>query len=112
MNCTKELTLTGYQIRYADLREPKPRTIHDEVCVLDRDSLDALGQLRLSVADFIAARYERGGYHVISLERIAPRRVAKLDLHQIWNELGPTDLSLVSAEDSQTQTITEDANHD
>ena len=29
MNCTKEITITGYAVKYADLREPKPRTIHE-----------------------------------------------------------------------------------
>jgi len=40
----------------------------------------------LNVADFITARYERGGYHVISVERISARRTVAVDLHQLWEQ--------------------------
>ena len=89
MNCTKKITITGYRVRYADLREPKPRTIHEEVYPLDKDALAALNLLGLDVADFITARYERGGYHVTSVERIAPKRIVSVDLRQLWNEAEP-----------------------
>ena len=85
MNCTKKITITGYLVKYADLREPKPRTIHEEVYTLDKDGADALGLMGLNVADYITARYERGGYHVTGVERIAPKRVLSLDLCQLWN---------------------------
>lgn len=78
MNRTKKITITGYLVRYADLREPKPRTIHEEVYPLDSAAVDALGLLGLNVADFITSRYERGGYHVTSVERITPKRVAAI----------------------------------
>lgn len=35
MNCTKRITLTGYTVRYADLREPKPRKLREEVYTMD-----------------------------------------------------------------------------
>lgn len=89
MNCTKKITITGYRVRYADLREPKPRAIHEEVYPLDKDALAALNLLGLDVADFITARYERGGYHVTSVERIAPKRIVSVDLRQLWNEAEP-----------------------
>lgn len=89
MNCTKKITITGYLVRYADLREPKPRTIHEEVYTLGKDGLDALGLLGLNVADFITTRYERGGYHVTSMERIAPKRVAEIDLCRLWEQTAP-----------------------
>ena len=89
MNCTKKITLTGYLVKYADLREPKPRTIHDDVYTLDKDGVDALALMGLNVADFITARYERGGYHVTSVERITPKRVIMLDLCQLWTEAAP-----------------------
>lgn len=89
MNCTKKITITGYRVRYADLREPKPRAIHEEVYALDKDALAALNLLGLDVADFITARYERGGYHVVSVERIAPKRIISVDLRQLWNEAEP-----------------------
>lgn len=86
MNCTKKITITGYRVRYADLREPKPRTVHEEVYPLDKDALAALNLLGLDVADFITARYERGGYHVASVERISPKRIVSVDLRQLWDE--------------------------
>lgn len=89
MTCTKKIAITGYLVRYADLREPKPRTIHEEVYPMDKDGLEALGLLGLNVADFITARYERGGYHVTSVERISPKRVAEIDLRQLWNQAEP-----------------------
>lgn len=89
MTCTKRITLTGYLVKYADLREPKPRTIHEEVYTLDKAGIEALGLLGLNAVDFITARYERGGYHVTSVERIAPRRVAVIDLCQLWEQLAP-----------------------
>ncbi len=84
MNCTKRITLTGYKVTCADLREPKPRKLREEVYVIDKEMLDALGLLRLGVTDMIAARYERGGYHVASVERIPARRLVNLDLSQLW----------------------------
>lgn len=89
MICTKRITITGYLVHYADLREPKPRTIHDSVYVMDKDALAALGLMGLNVADFITARYERGGYHVTSVERISAKRVAEIDLCQLWEQLAP-----------------------
>lgn len=86
MKCRKQLVLTGYLVKYADLREPKPRTIHEEVYTLDKDGVDALALMGLNVADFITARYEHGGYHVTSVERITPKRVIMLDLCQLWAE--------------------------
>lgn len=84
MNCTKNLIITGYTVKYADLREPKPRTAHTDVFTLEKAELDALGLVGMNVADFIAARYARGGYNVISVERIPARRLAFVDLHQLW----------------------------
>lgn len=84
MNCTKKITIIGYTVKYADLREPKPRAIHEEVYTMDKDYVDALGLLGLNVADFITAQYKRGGYHVTSVERITPKQVAGIDLNLLW----------------------------
>lgn len=89
MTCTKRITITGYLVRYADLREPKPRTIHEDVYTIDKDGMEALALMGLNVADFITARYERGGYHVTSVERINTKRVAEIDLCQLWNQAEP-----------------------
>lgn len=84
MTCTKQITLTGYRVRYADLRQPKPRPILEDVQVLDRDALTALGLLGMNPADFIEDRFTRGGFHVISVERL-PKRAAAVDLLALWD---------------------------
>lgn len=90
MNCTKQISMTGYLVRYVDLREPKPRTVHESVYVMDKDALAAMGLMGLNVADFITARYERGGYHVISVERIQQKRTAEINLLKVWQCAAPT----------------------
>ena len=89
MNCTKQISMTGYLVRHVDLREPKPRTVHEGLYVMDKDALAALGLLGLNVADFITARYERGGYHVIGIAPAKPKRVAEIDLCQLWEQSAP-----------------------
>ena len=89
MTCTKQISMTGYLVRYVDLREAKPRAAHEDVYVLDKDALAALGLLGLNVADFITARYERGGYHVISVERIQQKRTAEINLLKVWQNASP-----------------------
>lgn len=89
MNCIKNLIITGYTVKYTDLREPKPRTAHTEVFTLEKAELDALGLVGMNVADFITARYARCGYHVISVERIPARRLAFVDLYQLWAAAEP-----------------------
>ena len=89
MTCTKQISMTGYLVRYVDLREPKPRTTHEDVYVLDKDALAALGLMGLNVLDFITARYERGGYHVIGIAPAKPKRVAEIDLRQLWEQSAP-----------------------
>ena len=90
MTCTKQISMTGYLVRYVDLREPKPRTVHESVYVMDKDALAAMGLMGLNVADFITARYERGGYHVISVERIQQKRTAEINLLKVWQCAAPT----------------------
>ena len=89
MTCTKQISITGYLVRYVDLREPKPHSTHEDVYVLDKDALAALGLMGLNVLDFITARYERGGYHVIGIAPAKPKRVAEIDLRQLWEQSAP-----------------------
>ena len=86
MTCTKQISMTGYLVRYVDLREPKPRTIHESVYVMEKDALAALGLMGLNVLDFITTRYERGGYHVIGIAPAKPKQVAEIDLRQLWEQ--------------------------
>lgn len=86
MTCMKQISMTGFLVRYVDLREPKPRAIHESVYVMEKDALAALGLMGLNVLDFITARYERGGYHVIGIAPAKPKRVAEIDLRQLWEQ--------------------------
>ena len=89
MTCTKLITMTAFLVRYVDLREAKPRSTHEDVYILDKDALAALETLRMNVADFIIARYERGGYHVISVELIHQKRTAEINLLKFWQNASP-----------------------
>ncbi len=89
MNYTKYLTITGYTVKFVDLREPKPRAIQEEVYTLDREALEALAMVGVNVADFIEERYARGGYHVNSVERIPARRMVPVNLGKLWDAAAP-----------------------
>lgn len=84
MKIGKQVTMTGYRVQFVDLREPKPRPVKEDVCVLDAAQLDALGLLGQNPVAEIEHRYERGGFHVIAVEKIG-KRVACLDLEQLWS---------------------------
>lgn len=88
MECKKRLVLTGYRVRYLDLREPKPRTPKETVHVMDRQWLDALGLTGQNVIGNIQQQYERAGYKVFAVEPIKPKRVAEVDLCQLWEQAG------------------------
>ena len=90
MTCTKRITITGSLVRYVDLRESKPRTIHESVYVIEKDALSVLGLLGLNVLDYITTNYERGGYHVIGIAPAKPKRVAEIDLCQLWEQSAPS----------------------
>lgn len=89
MKCRKQLVLVGYRVQFVDLREPKPRTHQEQIHVADRQWLDAMGLIGHNVADAIKSQYEKGGYKVFSVQPIKPKRVAEIDLRQLWNEAEP-----------------------
>ena len=78
------MVLTGYSVKYVDMREAKPRTVHTEIFVLDACTIGALARTGQAVPDFIRRRYEMGGYHVCTVERESARRQAALDLQALW----------------------------
>lgn len=86
MNCSKKITINGYLVKYYDIREPKPRPIQEDVYTLDKDGADTLAIMGLNVTNLIISRYERVGYHVVSVERIPQHRTFEVDLNQLWNE--------------------------
>lgn len=89
MNCLKPITLTGYVVRFVDLRKPNTRKVQEEIFALDKDTLAALALLGLNVAGFIEAKYARGGYHVTGMERIHGLRAAEIDLCMLWEIAEP-----------------------
>ena len=86
MTCTKLISMTGFLVRYVDLREAKPRTAHESVHVMDKDAMTALRLMGLNVLDYITTSYERGGYLVIGIAPAKPKRVAEIDLRQLWEQ--------------------------
>lgn len=90
MKCRKQLVLTGYRVQFVDLREPKPRMPQERIHVTDQQWLDAMGLVGRNVADAIKGQYENAGYKVFSVETIRPRRVAEIDLCQLWEQTAPT----------------------
>ena len=78
------MVLTGYKVKYVDMREVKPRTVRTETFVMDAYTVTALARTGQTVPDYIRRRYELGGYHVMSVEREGSRRQAALDLQALW----------------------------
>lgn len=89
MECRKQIVLTGYRVQYIDLREPKPRTPREKIHVMDRQWLDALALTGQTASGNIQQQYERAGYKVFAVEPIKPKRVAEVDLCQLWEQAAP-----------------------
>lgn len=89
MKCKKQLVLTGYRVQFVDLRELKPRTPQELIHVADRQWLDALALTGQTATSNIQDQYERAGYKVLAVEPIKPKRVAEIDLCQIWGQAAP-----------------------
>lgn len=79
------ITMTGYEVRYVDMREDKPRAVYTEVFPLDKATIEAVRAVGLDVPAFISGRYERGGYHVISVDKLPAKRQASIDLLAAWD---------------------------
>ena len=56
MKAEKTINLTAYVVEYIDQREPKPRAVHHELCVLDGGRVSAL-LAALVAADRVGARW-------------------------------------------------------
>lgn len=104
MKCRKDLVLSGFRVQYVDIREPKPRTPKENIHVADRQWLDALALTGQTADDNIRQQYERAGYKVFAVDAIKPKRVAEIDLCQLWNEAEPP----ITEEAPATNTTEED----
>ena len=89
MKCRKQLVLNGFRVQFVDIREPKPRTPQVLIHVADNQWLYAMGQTGQNVIANIQEQYELVGYKVFAVEPIKPKRVAEIDLCQLWEQLEP-----------------------
>ena len=64
MKVVKQILLYAYTVEYVDQREPKPRTLHRETVVLDRERVHALDLLGVTVPDWIMQQYAKQGFTV------------------------------------------------
>lgn len=62
MKFEKTITMAAYKVEYIDQRQPKPRTVHRELIVLDGGKLPAIERLGLRPAGF--------NYHQAALETV------------------------------------------
>lgn len=107
MKCRKQLVLTGYRVQYVDLRQPKPRTPQEQIHAADNQWLYAMGLTGQNVTDHIRDQYERAGYKVFAVEPIKPKRVAEIDLCQLWEQLAPPATEEVPATVENVEVISE-----
>lgn len=90
MDAMKRITIFGYLVKYSDRREPNPSAIHEDVCTLGKDVVDAISCMGLNVAHLISARYERSGYHVDKVEQITRIHTVPIDLRKLWDVAEPS----------------------
>lgn len=83
MKLEKRIPLYAFEVEYTDQREPKPRTVHRELFVLDRDRVAALDLLQVPVPDWIAQQYNRQGYFVQDVRK-AGRESVFIDTAVLW----------------------------
>lgn len=85
MKVVKQILLYAYTVEYVDQREPKPRTLHRETVVLDRERVHALDLLGVTVPDWIMQQYAKQGFTVTTSNiQKAARRVASVDTAALW----------------------------
>lgn len=85
MKVVKQVLLYAYTVEYVDQREPKPRTLHRETVVLDRERVHALDLLGVTVPDWIMQQYAKQGFTVTTSNiQKAARRVVSVDTAALW----------------------------
>lgn len=87
MKSVKRMTVSGYIVEYVDLREPKPRKIYTETAAFDTDIIAAANTLGVEFTGYIRQRYERAGYHVLTISK-ASRRECFVDMGDLYQQAG------------------------
>lgn len=82
-NSIRHTWLTGYSVKYLDLREPKPREPKFKIMVYDCDMLKALEMLGQNVTDHIEARFAKGGYKVLEIKKAGFTAVG-IDMEKLY----------------------------
>lgn len=85
MRFEKAIPLTAYEVEYIDQRQPKPRTVHKEIAVLDGGLLHVLERLSLRPAGYIAQQFGRSGYTVATIRK-GETITARMDLAELWGQ--------------------------
>ena len=84
MKLEKKISLHAFEVEYIDQREPKPRTVHHELCVLDGGRVSALERLGQSPASWICQQYARQGFTVGAVRK-GERLAASVDTAALWD---------------------------
>lgn len=79
----KRITLHTFDVEYIDQREPKPRAVHHELCVLDGGRVSALERLGQSPQSWICQQYARQGFTVGAVHK-GERMTANVDTATLW----------------------------
>lgn len=85
MTFTAELTLTGYNVEYVDLREPKPRQHRTTTAVYNSETVRAVNKLGISMNDYITDYFNKGGYFVLTIEK-KPKQIVTVDIGSLFTE--------------------------
>ena len=83
MKTEKNINLTAYTVEYIDQREPKPRAVHHELCVLDGGRVSALERLGQSPQSWICQQYARQGFTVGAVHK-GDHLTAHVDTGFLW----------------------------
>ena len=105
----KRITLHTFDVEYIDQRDPKPRAVHHELCVLDGGRVSALERLGQSPASWICQQYARQGFTVGAVHK-GERLTATVDTDFLW-KLAVLDVAAVKAGKAVAQLLEGGVNH-
>ena len=109
MKLEKKISLHTFEVEYIDQREPKPRTVHHELCVLDGGRVSALERLGQSPQSWICQQYARQGFTVGAVHK-GDRLTAKVDTGFLW-KMAVLDVAAAKAGKAVAQLLEGGVNH-
>lgn len=105
----KRITLHTFDVEYIDQREPKPRAVHHELCVLDGGRVSALERLGQSPQSWICKQYTRQGFTVGAVHK-GDHLTATVDTDFLW-KLAVLDVAAAKAGKAVAQLLEGGVNH-